>query len=278
MSPSLAGAHVLQTGMPATAWDVFLLAMLLIPTALYSVGATRLHRSSTASSVRTTQVACFYVGMAALIACLTSPVDLWSQSLFWVHMVQHEVLMLLAAPLLVLSRPLSMFIWAFPAGGRKHLGRWVLRPAVRSAWRTLMHPITGWSAHALALWIWHVPVLFRAALENRGLHNLQHASFVTSALLFWSGLLLSRATACKGAAVLNLFTTTIHTSVLGALITLSDRPLYGPEIRAATLMDALQDQQLGGLIMWVPGSMIYVGVGLFLFLSWVRAATSEPAS
>jgi putative membrane protein len=137
-----------------------------------------------------------------------------------------------------------------------------------------MHPASGWTAHALALWIWHIPLLFQAALQSRWLHDLQHLTFVLTALLFWSGLFLARGAAHRGAAVLYLFTTTVHTGVLGALITFADVPWYSPALRPAALPDAMQDQQLGGLIMWVPGSMVYVAAGLYLLLQWIR--DTEP--
>jgi len=135
-----------------------------------------------------------------------------------------------------------------------------------------MRPATGWVAHALALWAWHVPALFRAALERPLLHEIQHFTFLVTALLFWSGLLLARDAFQRGAVVLYLFTTTVHTSVLGALITLANRPLYTPDLRPASVLDPMRDQQLGGLIMWVPGSIIYVVAGLILLVRWVRAS------
>jgi putative membrane protein len=152
------------------------------------------------------------------------------------------------------------------------IGAWIRGPSVVCAWRLLTRPASGWIAHAVALWGWHAPPLFRMALENRVVHDLQHLSFIATALMFWTGLFLVRTAAQRGAAVFYLFTTTAHTGVLGAMITLADRPLYSPDFRDVSLPDALQDQQLGGLIMWVPGSMVYVAAGLVMFLQWVRAS------
>jgi len=273
MAPSLAGAHVLQGDASGSPGDGLVLMLLVAPALVYVVGLARIGVRSVQGRTSITRAACFFGGEVALAACLLSPLDAWSAERFSAHMVQHELLMLVAAPLLVLGRPLPMFLWAFPAPARAALGRWTRTQPVSCVWSLLMHPATGWSAHALALWGWHVPLLFRAALQNPALHDLQHLSFVLTALLFWSGLFLSRQALHRGAAVLYLFSTTVHTSVLGALITLVDRPMYVPDAHVLPA-GALQDQQLGGLIMWVPGSMVYVAAGLWLFLRWVRAADS----
>jgi putative membrane protein len=269
-APVVAFAHVPQGDSPASDVGVVVVAvLLLIPVLLYGAGLARCWRRGAGHGVRATRTACFAGGMLALAACLLPPLDTWSATRFAAHMIQHELLMLVAAPLLVLGRPLPVFLWAFSGPTRARLAAWTRAGPVSATWRMLMHPATGWTAHALALWVWHVPVLFHAALEDRLLHDLQHLTFTLTALLFWSGLLLARSARRLGAAVLYLFTTTVHTGVLGALITFATRPWYVPD-STFELPDALQDQQLGGLIMWVPGSMVYVGAGLVLLLQWVR--------
>jgi cytochrome c oxidase assembly factor CtaG len=190
-------------------------------------------------------------------------------------MVQHELLMLVAAPLLVLGRPLPVLLWALPRPARLRVATWTRGVAVATFWRWMTQPATGWTAHAAALWIWHIPVLFRTALTSNLLHDLQHLCFVVTALMFWSGLFMARSASRHGAAVFYLFTTTVHTGMLGAVITLAGRPLYAPDFSAMALSDTLRDQQLGGLIMWVPGAMVYVGAGLVLFLRWVRGSEAS---
>jgi putative membrane protein len=277
--PSLASAHTFQEpGSSIDAGSAVVLLLLLAAAALHGVGYARLRRNAGRMPDQWRRAACFATGLLALAICLLPPLDAWSQVSFSAHMVQHELLMLVAAPLLVLGRPLPIFLWAFPAPTRQRMAACVRIPATAAAWRWLVHPATGWIAHALALWVWHVPVLFRAALGSQGLHELQHFSFVTTALLFWSGLLFARAGPHRGLAVLYLFTTTVHTGVLGALITFAGQPLFAPGILAAPLPEVLRDQQLGGLIMWVPGSMVYVAAGLVMFLQWVRTAGGSPTS
>ena len=213
-------AHTVGTGVQEASGGEFLGAglPLLLAAVLYSVGAWRLYRRSRGGRrVRTAQSLAFAAGWVALALALLSPLDTLSGELFAVHMLQHETLMLIAAPLLVLGRPLPIFLWAFSARVRLALGHATQIRGVSRLWQGLTRPITAWALHALALWAWHAPRVFEAALINRGIHDFQHASFLATALLFWSALLHAPARGSQGVAVLYLFTTTIHTSVLGAL-------------------------------------------------------------
>ena len=248
---------------------------LLTVAALYLIGSWRLrYRSRGAHRLRRAQFTAFVAGWVALALALLSPLDTLGGELFAVHMAQHEVLMLIAAPLLVIGRPLPVFLWAFSTKWRAALGRAAQTLLVRGVWGGLTRPLTAWALHAFALWAWHAPRLFEAALVHRGVHDLQHISFLATALLFWSALLHARARETQGAAILYLFTTTVHTGVLGALITFGAHPWYPAYLATAPHwgFTALEDQQLGGLIMWVPGSLVYVGVALTLLARWINAA------
>jgi putative membrane protein len=267
--PAVAGAHAGDAPFLADFGTRLLLIVLLLAAWLYARGHLRMVGTRPTSPAQWRRLATYYAGLLVLAAALLPPLDTWSATRFAAHMIQHEVLMLMAAPLLVLGRPLPMYLWAFNAGSREALGQWVRRPGMQRAWRCLMHPAAGWTAHSLALWAWHVPTLFHAAVAHRGVHDLQHVTFVVTALWFWSGLFMARGAHRRAGAVLYLFTTTVHTSVLGALITFANRAWYVP-VFSGSPAEALQDQQLGGLIMWVPGSMVYVVAGLVLFLQWVR--------
>jgi putative membrane protein len=226
------------------------------------------------SDIRAWRAAGFFIGLAALTASLISPLDRWSATSFAFHMTQHEILMLIAAPLLVLGRPLPYFLWALSAGARERVGRLVALPVIKRSWNTLLNPMVAWTLHALALWLWHAPALFDAALDNRLVHDLQHLSFLATALIFWAALFEERNRERQGAAVLFLFTTTIHTGVLGALLTFATHPWYSTYLSTppALGLSPLEDQQLGGLIMWVPASLVYVGAGLALLARWIRAS------
>jgi cytochrome c2 len=188
-------------------------------------------------------------------------------------MVQHEILMLVAAPLLVLGRPLIPCIWGLPFSWRRRLGRAVRPGWIQGGWHTLTNPLLAWSLHAVALWIWHTPGLFQAALETAWVHVLQHLSFLGSALLFWWALTEGRRGPLGyGAAVFWVFATSVHSSILGALFTFAPSSWYPAYTETTALwgLTPLEDQQLGGLIMWVPAGMIYVLAGLALCAGWLR--------
>jgi cytochrome c oxidase assembly factor CtaG len=226
---------------------------------------------------------CFWLGWTALTLALISPLHELGEALFSAHMVQHEVLMLVAAPLLTLSRPLVPFLHGIPFQWRRKLGRWSKSRPVQAAWRAVTRPFTAWTIHAAALWIWHFPPLFDATLTNDWIHAAQHLSFLGSALLFWWSLFYGRGRHSYGTGVIYIFTTGVHTGILGALLTVTTRvwyPAYGNASLARGLTP-LEDQQLGGLIMWVPASLVYLGAGLTMFGAWMNASkirASSPSS
>jgi len=256
ISPTDDTDGVLQVGLPV-----------LLSAVLYLRGYLRQRGSSP-------RVWAFFGGLAVLTASLLPPLDRWSASSFAFHMTQHELLMLIAAPLMVLGRPLPYFLWGLPDSWRPGMAGAVRHRAVRATWATLLNPTLAWLLHAVVLWVWHAPAFFDAALRNQGIHDLQHLSFLFSALLFWSALLEERVRERQGAAVLYLFTTTVHTGVLGALLTFAGHPWYEAyaSIPPQWNLAPLEDQQIGGLIMWVPASVVYVGVGLALLGRWIAGS------
>ncbi len=242
-------------------------APLAASASFYVAGLARLWRASgVGRGIGAGPVACFASGWTALAVALLSPIDTLGGELFWVHMVQHETLMLVAAPLLVLGKPLQAWLWAFTPSVRQALARVGRHGAMSAAWSRLTSPAGGWTLHAATLWAWHLPVLFQAALVHPLLHDLQHVSFLGGALVFWWALFVARARQAWGAAVLYLFTTMLHTGALGALLTFARGPWYASYAATAPLhgLTALEDQQVGGLVMWVPGSLAYIGAALAL--------------
>jgi cytochrome c oxidase assembly factor CtaG len=298
--PSLARAHVLSadaTGRPdlGVAPEPWVLALLAISLVLYLAGYARLRgrRSHGAAPgeggrARHRQLLAFLGGWVALCIALASPLDALGGVLFSAHMVQHEMLMIVAAPLLVMGRPLAVWLWAFPHRWRRPVAQaWRWPPLLRT-WHLATGALAAWLLHAAALWLWHVPRFFQAALADPAIHALQHASFLASALLFW-WTVFGRASEAQGAsnahAMLSLFTTMVHTGALGALLTLAPAMWY-PSCIESTLalgFDPLQDQQLGGLVMWVPGGLAYLIGGLMIGARWlsrrpVRNMTSVASS
>lgn len=271
--PAAAGAHGLGDAVAGSPWpwntEPWLLALMAASVLFYTRGVWRLWaHAGWGRGIAPRTVAAFGCGWLALLAALVSPLDALGSRLFSAHMVQHELLMVVAAPLLVVGRPLAAWTWAFGTTGRQRIGRWVATTSLAAPWSALTDPVVAWALHAVALWAWHVPAFFDAALRHEGLHVLQHASFLVSALFFWWSALGRDPRSAHGAgqAVGALFTTMLHTAALGALLSLSPMPWYlgyGPAATALGI-DALEDQQLGGLVMWVPAGLAYVIAALAL--------------
>ena len=244
-------------------------ATILVTVVLYTIGLARAH------GIRTWQALAFYGGCAALVIALVSPLDALGGILFSAHMAQHELLMIIAAPLLVLGRPLVAFMWALPQSWRTPVAHVAQHEPVQTAWRIATAPLVATTAHALALWIWHAPSLYQATLRSDSIHALQHVSFLGTAALFWWSLIHGRfGRTAYGTGVFYVFVTTIHSGALGALLTFSPHVWY-PIYRATTMrwgLDPIEDQQLAGLIMWVPAGTILVAFGIGLFLAWLKEA------
>jgi putative membrane protein len=195
-------------------------------------------------------IVCFAFGWFTVAVALLTPLHHWAERLLWVHMVQHELLMVVAAPLLVLGRPVEAWSWVVP-----------LRVP-----RFLADPVLAWALHAIAIWVWHAPVLFQAAAQNEWLHLAQHTSFFLPAAIFWWSVFGTR----QLGTVLSLFTTMLHTGALGALMTLSRTPWYAGY--------GLEDQQLAGLIMWIPAASAYPLAALWLISRSLRHPGDPEAS
>jgi cytochrome c oxidase assembly factor CtaG len=222
---------------------------------------------------------CFAAGWLTLAAAAVSPLHEAGENSFTLHMIEHELLMLIAAPLLVLSRPLETMLWAWPAGVRKALGGFFHGRAMRATWQFFSSAVTATVLQAAALWLWHAPALFDLALAYEGWHIAQHLSFLISALLFWSAMLHSKqAVGGRGLAVLCLFATSVVSGALGALMAFSQSPWY-PRYAMLGLapfgLTPVEDQQLAGLLMWIPGGLVHAVAALVLLGTLLKDSTER---
>lgn len=280
--PALLGArsafaHLDASPTPEVSWtfEPWVVACLLLAAVLYARGAWALWRKAGLGRGLTLAQACaFTAGWLTLSVALVSPIDALGGTLFSAHMVQHELLMVIAAPLFVSARPLETWTWGLPSSWRRGAGRIGHWPPLRHFWSALTAPASAWALHAAALWIWHIPIFFDAALRSENLHTLQHMSFLASALLLWWAVLGRVGERRPGLAIALSFTTMLHTGALGALLTFSPSAWYRGYHHTETFgLTVLQDQQLGGLIMWVPGGVAYLAAGLVLvFRHYLSAA------
>jgi putative membrane protein len=260
----------------ARAWefDPLVIIGLVLSGWLYFRGLRRLWQATKpGNGIRAWEASSYAAGWLAIVIALVSPLHPWGRVLFSAHMTQHEVLMLVAAPLLVLGKPLIAFLWAFHHETARKISGWTKARWWQLIWKILSNAFAAWLIHAIILWAWHIPSLFEATIRNDFVHALQHFSFLFSALLFWWAVLHGRQKSIGyGMAVLYMFSTALHSGLLGALLTFTNSVWYPVYNRTAPFwgLTPIEDQQLGGLIMWVPAGIVYIIAGLALFAGWMR--------
>jgi putative membrane protein len=255
-------------------FDPLVISGLCLSGFIYARGVHRLWSATRKGrGIREWEAWCFAAGWLSIVLALVSPLHQLGQWLFSAHMTQHEILMLMAAPLIVLGRPAMAFLWALPAGRARQLTSWSKNRWREKVWRFFSGAFAAWGIHGLILWGWHIPALFEATLRSNFVHALQHTSFLFSALLFWWAVLHGRRKVLGyGLAILYMFSTALHSGLLGALLTFARAawyPTYANRTEAWGI-SALEDQQLGGLIMWVPGGVVYIIAAMALFVGWMR--------
>jgi putative membrane protein len=258
------GEHVTSASLWAH-WNWGTLALFALASVVYAGGVVRLRRRSRNSF--TLQVTAFAAGMVALAAALGSPIEALADQLFTLHMVQHLLLVVVAAPLLVWGLSPALLAWSLPDVARRpllveaHRQRGLVR-----MWSLLTLPWLAWGVYAAALWIWHAPALYQAALDYEWVHILEHLClFATSLLLWWVTLRTLPRRGQVGMAILLGLTTAVHSGLLGSLLTFGAEPWVPRYIFTAPQwgLSALADQQLAGVIMWVPSGVVYLGVALW---------------
>jgi putative membrane protein len=217
----------------------------------------------------------FAAGWCSLFVALLSPLHRLGDVLFSAHMLQHEVLFLIAAPLIAACHPGVTLLYAMPPNIRRSMGSWIAQVESAPLLSIVFLPLGAFLLHAASLWLWHIPQLYQATLESDLIHALQHLSFFLSGVLFWSALFgAGCSTMTYGAGVLYVFGTAAHCSALGALLTFSSvvwYPIYTDRTELWHLTP-LQDQQIGGLLMWIPSGLVFIFIGVWLFARWLAAS------
>ena len=257
----------------AWSWDPALLAALAGAAVAYGwavTGARHPRRGRRAAS--------FYAALGLLVVALLSPLDALASATFSAHMVQHLLLMLVAAPLLVAGRPVATVTPALPARLRRVVGQSSRR--LRGPVHRLEHPVAVGLTGVLVLWTWHMPSLYEAALRQDAVHALEHASFLGAALLFWSVVLTSgrRRGVSRPVAVFLVFVTGVQSTALGAVLVFASTVLYPAQTAGAPAwgLAPLEDQRLAGALMWVPPAIVYIVVMAVLLGRWF--SEMPPAS
>jgi cytochrome c oxidase assembly factor CtaG len=245
-------------------WEPSILIGTVLVVGLYLYAIGPLHRRYYPDEqIKTGQTVSFLLGMLLMFLALVSPLDeLGDSYLFSAHMVQHLVLTIVGPPLLVIGTP-----------------AWFLKPIVRNkvAFRiakALTYPAVAFILYNADFWLWHAPPLYNATLENQNIHILEHLTFIIFGILNWWPIFSQSKDLPRlslGGQVLYLFLSGMPSVLLGAGLTFSP-PLYAPYIAAPRVwgISAATDQQLGGLIMWVPVSIAYIVIMSILFIRWMQ--------
>lgn len=231
------------------------------------------------------RVASFYAALGLIVLVNISPLHAAAERQFFLHMVQHELIMMIGIPLLLLGAPTTPMLRGLPRGVR----RAVVTPLVRSrlargAYRTLTHPVTAFAVFNGTLIGWHMmPGWYDATLTSEPIHDLQHISFALAATLFWWNVidvLPLRGRLGPIGRIVFLLAASTPKDVVAAFISFADHPVYTAYEHVAPVVHISQmtDQELGGLIMWVPGQTLMVLAAAAVFFGWVARNEREEAA
>lgn len=248
-------------------WRPAVVLILVTLASVYASGWWRLRATGYGRLARRWRLVLYLSGLATLALALLSPVDEFAHLSLSVHMVQHLLLTMVAAPLLLLGNPLPVGLWGLPRGVRRAVGRLLTRraPFRRALWVVTLMPV-AWLLFVGTLWLWHLPAAYQAALRAPVLHDVEHVAFFGTALLFWWPIIEPaprlHERIPRGFAILYLIAATGQNTLLSALIALPERVLY-PYYEASASpfgLAALDDQALAGGIMWSMGHMYLIPI------------------
>lgn len=270
-----AGSH--DAGVDWVAWINAITGAVLFTLALvYVFGAVRL-RKANHRSIRWWEVAAFLAGVGSLAVALLSRLDLLSDRLFSAHMAQHQILMIIGAPLMVIGRPWVVVMSALPKRLRERTGAF-WNDHLDYWWEVVSRPLPVLLVHTLVIWVWHVPLLYEGAIRFEPLHAFQHLCFFFAAALFWWSVTHGRfGRVGYGMAVVYTFLTAMHTSILGVLLMIHQRLWYPIYEGRTGSMSPVDDQHLAGIIMWIPSGVVLVVIALALFAAWLGEAERRVA-
>jgi cytochrome c oxidase assembly factor CtaG len=252
---------------------------------LYWIGSRRTVTPARTGREQAWRSVCFYAALVTLAIALSSPLELLSEQLFWAHMIQHVLLLVAAAPLIVLARPWIRLWRSLPLGARRSLARGFVQGSragpLRLLARELGRPVPSFVLFSIVLLGWHVPALFDATLRSSALHALEHTLFFGTALLFWKQVIDSpplRATLNPPARVVYVIGAMVVSWVLALVLAVAPSPLYpfyAHEAARPGGISALADQQVAAGIMWVPGSITFVIVIFAYVHRWLMPTSAS---
>jgi putative membrane protein len=261
-------------------WDVGLVLVLF--GALYLRGWMRLRKAG--GEVKAWQLLFYALALSAIGCALLSPIDELASYLLIAHMVQHELLMMVAPPLILPANPVPVLLWGFAKSSRLQAAGLLTRSSLLRRLRDFLGwmPV-AWSIYVVNLWVWHYPPFYEAALRDPWIHDLEHILFFLTALVFWWPVIrpVSRPAAIQGAVrIFYLFLAATQDAVLAGLIALSSKILYPHYETTLRLWELTprQDQIGGGLVMFGVGSLTYLIAILALVNALLGVAKGERST
>jgi putative membrane protein len=272
-------AHAGRPVAPHDLWAAWNLDPVLLAAMALAVWLYRRGRAPWSRPVDRWRERAFVGALAVLVVALVSPLEALSDALASAHMVQHLLLIVVAAPLLAFSAPGSALLRGSPVAVRRVRGR-VRRSGIPSGiLHAPDHPLVVWSLHVAVVWLWHSRVAYDAALASTPLHIAEHLTFLVTAVLFWRVVLGVRRSGwvSQGMVVLLVFGMAMQSVFLALLMTFATEPWYAgyADTTAAWGLGHLADQHLAGVIMWIPAGAIYVAAALGALASWMRSVEAE---
>jgi cytochrome c oxidase assembly factor CtaG len=220
------------------------------------------------------RLAAFLAGLGAIVLAVGSPLDALAGRLLQAHMTQHMLLMMVAPPLLWLGAPVAPMLLGIPRRIRRAVAAELAAPSLRRITSLIAHPAVGWTSFAVAFWVWHTPWFYELALRSDAWHHVEHACLFTTAMMFWRPVILTWPAVSpwpRWTMIPYLLLADLQNTVLAAILTLSDRVIYPAYAARLGTIAALEDQSVAGVIMWVPGSLVFLVAAV-----WVAVEILAP--
>jgi len=271
-------------------WRIEIITVLALAGTIYTRGWWRLRKKTAARQGRSPWQAgarwrpFLYVGGILILGlALMSPIDVMGSQLFFMHMIQHILLVAVVPPMLWLANPLPFMMWGLPDRARTRFGKLLgRRGSLRLGLKKFAGPGTVWMAFVILYLGWHDSTLYNVALENEFVHDLEHLSFFGSAMLYWWHILGAGPVVHKSLSAVGRFIFLLMAippnMIAGIAIAFSQSPIY-PHYEAMPRLwniSVMTDQRLAGIIMWVPGSMMYIIFALILVARWLKQEEEKP--
>lgn len=276
---------LLQALFSAWDWRLDVTTVLLVSATFYLVGWVRLRRRSTNPQLaKKRRLAAYLGGLATLALALLSPIDPLGSQLLFMHMIQHKLEVMIAAPLLWLGNPFPFMLWGLPTPLRKGVGSLFTRDApFRQLLRSATSPGLAWFLFIAVYMGWHDPNFYNLALRNAWVHDLQHLTFFATAMLFWWHIVGAAPHVHRGGAIWGRLAMLIGVipaqMIAGITIATASEVIYAyyesvPHIWGFT---ALEDQAIAGAIMWIPSSEMVVWAVVFLLAGLFKREEGQAA-